>query len=75
MATTRTATAHWEGSLMEGAGEVTLQSSGHAFNAAVVATVLVFLLWPLLRERGTARGCCPRGARPASRCPGGTDRA
>ena len=29
MATTRTATAHWEGSLMEGAGEVTLQSSGN----------------------------------------------
>lgn len=28
MATTRTATAHWEGSLMEGSGEVTLQSSG-----------------------------------------------
>ncbi len=28
MATTRTAAAHWEGSLMEGAGEVTLQSSG-----------------------------------------------
>ncbi len=28
MATTRTATAHWEGSLMEGAGQVTLQSSG-----------------------------------------------
>ena len=28
MATTRTAVAHWEGSLMEGAGEVTLQSSG-----------------------------------------------
>lgn len=28
MATTRTAKAHWEGSLMEGAGEVTLESSG-----------------------------------------------
>jgi len=28
MATTRTAAAHWEGSLMEGSGEVTLQSSG-----------------------------------------------
>ena len=28
MATTRTARAHWEGSLMEGAGQVTLQSSG-----------------------------------------------
>lgn len=28
MATTRTASAHWEGSLMEGAGQVTLQSSG-----------------------------------------------
>lgn len=28
MATTRTAAAHWEGSLMEGAGQVTLQSSG-----------------------------------------------
>ncbi len=28
MATTRTATAHWEGSLMEGAGQVTLESSG-----------------------------------------------
>jgi osmotically inducible protein OsmC len=28
MATVRTATAHWEGSLMEGAGEVTLKSSG-----------------------------------------------
>ena len=28
MATTRTARAHWEGSLMEGAGQVTLDSSG-----------------------------------------------
>ena len=28
MATTRTAAAHWEGSLLEGAGQVTLQSSG-----------------------------------------------
>jgi lipoyl-dependent peroxiredoxin len=28
MATTRTARAHWEGALMEGAGQVTLQSSG-----------------------------------------------
>ncbi|SES23915.1 osmotically inducible protein OsmC [Pedococcus cremeus] len=28
MATTRTASAHWEGSLMEGAGKVTLDSSG-----------------------------------------------
>lgn len=28
MATTRKATAHWEGSLMEGAGQVTLDSSG-----------------------------------------------
>ncbi|MGB8384120.1 MAG: OsmC family peroxiredoxin [Dermatophilaceae bacterium] len=28
MATTRTASAHWEGSLMEGAGQVTLTSSG-----------------------------------------------
>jgi len=28
MATTRTARAHWEGSLMEGAGQVTLESSG-----------------------------------------------
>jgi osmotically inducible protein OsmC len=28
MATTRTATAHWEGSLFEGAGQVTLKSSG-----------------------------------------------
>ena len=28
MATTRTATTHWEGSLMEGAGQVTLDSSG-----------------------------------------------
>ena len=28
MATTRTATAHWEGSLMEGAGTVNLDSSG-----------------------------------------------
>jgi lipoyl-dependent peroxiredoxin len=28
MATTRTASAHWEGSLMEGAGQVTFQSSG-----------------------------------------------
>jgi osmotically inducible protein OsmC len=28
MATTRTATTHWEGSLMEGAGKVTLDSSG-----------------------------------------------
>jgi|SRR5450631_67100 len=28
MATTRTARAHWEGSLMEGAGKVALESSG-----------------------------------------------
>jgi osmotically inducible protein OsmC len=28
MATTRTAKAHWEGSLMEGAGQVNLESSG-----------------------------------------------
>ena len=28
MATTRRATTHWEGSLMEGAGKVTLESSG-----------------------------------------------
>jgi osmotically inducible protein OsmC len=28
MATTRTASAHWEGSLMEGAGTTTLESSG-----------------------------------------------
>jgi osmotically inducible protein OsmC len=28
MATTRRATTHWEGSLMEGAGRVTLESSG-----------------------------------------------
>ena len=28
MATTRTATTNWEGSLMEGAGKVTLESSG-----------------------------------------------
>ncbi len=28
MATTRHATTHWEGSLMEGAGQVTLESSG-----------------------------------------------
>lgn len=28
MATTRTAQAHWEGSLMEGAGQVALESSG-----------------------------------------------
>jgi lipoyl-dependent peroxiredoxin len=28
MATTRTATTHWEGSLMEGAGQITLDSSG-----------------------------------------------
>ncbi len=28
MATTRTASTHWEGSLMEGAGRVTLESSG-----------------------------------------------
>jgi osmotically inducible protein OsmC len=28
MATSRNATAHWEGSLMDGSGEVTLQSSG-----------------------------------------------
>lgn len=28
MATTRTATTHWEGSLMQGAGKVTLESSG-----------------------------------------------
>jgi lipoyl-dependent peroxiredoxin len=30
MATTRTANAHWEGSLMEGAGSVSLDSSGLA---------------------------------------------
>jgi lipoyl-dependent peroxiredoxin len=28
MATTRTATTHWEGTLLEGAGRVTLESSG-----------------------------------------------
>ena len=28
MATTRTASAHWEGSLMEGEGQVSLESSG-----------------------------------------------
>ena len=28
MATTRTASAHWEGSLLEGSGKVTLESSG-----------------------------------------------
>ncbi|MGZ4428710.1 MAG: OsmC family protein [Nocardioidaceae bacterium] len=28
MATTRTATTHWEGSLMEGGGQVSLESSG-----------------------------------------------
>ena len=28
MATTRNATTHWEGSLTEGAGQVTLESSG-----------------------------------------------
>ena len=28
MATTRTATTHWEGSLFEGAGKVTMESSG-----------------------------------------------
>jgi osmotically inducible protein OsmC len=28
MATTRSASAHWEGSLMEGSGQVTLESSG-----------------------------------------------
>jgi osmotically inducible protein OsmC len=28
MATTRTASAHWEGTLMEGAGRVTLETSG-----------------------------------------------
>lgn len=28
MATTRTASTHWEGSLMEGSGQVTLESSG-----------------------------------------------
>ena len=28
MATTRTASTHWEGSLFEGAGQVTMQSSG-----------------------------------------------
>ncbi len=30
MATTRTATTHWEGSLLEGSGRVTLESSGLA---------------------------------------------
>ena len=29
MATTRTANAHWEGSLFEGKGRVSLDSSGH----------------------------------------------
>ncbi|HET8605247.1 MAG TPA: peroxiredoxin, partial [Marmoricola sp.] len=28
MATTRTAKAHWEGSLFEGSGQVSLESSG-----------------------------------------------
>ena len=46
MATTRTASAHWEGSLMEGAGEVTLQSSG-------VGTYAV--TWPARAEQANGK--------------------
>lgn len=38
MATTRTATTHWEGSLMEGAGRVTLESSGLGTHAVTWAS-------------------------------------
>jgi osmotically inducible protein OsmC len=50
MATTRTARAHWEGSLLEGAGQTTLESSGvgtfdvswaSRANEAVESTVVV----------------------------------
>ncbi|GAB3596558.1 OsmC family protein [Angustibacter peucedani] len=46
MATTRTAAAHWEGSLMEGSGEVTLQSSG-------IGTYAV--TWPSRAEAANGR--------------------
>ena len=46
MATTRTAAAHWEGSLMEGAGKVTLESSG-------LGTYEV--TWPARAERPDGR--------------------
>ena len=52
MATTRTAVAHWEGSLFEGAGKVTLESSG-------IGTYDVS--WPA-RSRGAERQDQPRGA-------------
>lgn len=46
MATTRTAAAHWEGSLKEGAGKVTLESSG-------LGTYEV--TWPARAERPDGR--------------------
>ncbi|GAA4729132.1 OsmC family protein [Pedococcus ginsenosidimutans] len=46
MATTRTASAHWEGSLMEGSGEVTLESSG-------IGTYAV--TWPSRAETANGR--------------------
>ena len=46
MATTRTAAAHWEGSLMEGAGEVTLQSSGNGTFA---------VSWPARAEQANGK--------------------
>jgi osmotically inducible protein OsmC len=46
MATTRTASAHWEGSLMEGSGEVTLESSG-------IGTYAV--TWPSRAESANGR--------------------
>lgn len=46
MATTRTASAHWEGSLMEGSGQVTLESSGLGTHAVT---------WPSRAEEPDGR--------------------
>ncbi len=46
MATTRTATTHWEGDLFEGAGQVTMQSSG-------IGTFEVS--WPARAEQANGR--------------------
>ena len=52
MATTRRATTHWEGSLMEGAGQVTLESSGQGLLRRDVGVT----------GRGPQRSHEPRGA-------------
>ena len=52
MATTRTATTHWEGTLIEGAGKVTLESSGHRHVRRLLG----------LARRGGQRQDQPRGA-------------